>query len=113
MKLRLYISGKITGLKYSEVEIRFNKAEIMLQKRYEVVNPTKINPITESEYEKMSEKKKEAFWHKCMKKDLKELKKCQIIYMLPDYETSKGALLELEEARKLGLIVIFETKTVK
>lgn len=43
-----------------------------------------------------------------MELDLKALSFCDSIYMMDGWESSKGARLELEEAKKLGLEIIFE-----
>ena len=45
-------------------------------------------------------------WSKCMRADIRALCDCDAIYMLPGWEKSNGAQLELHIAHRLGLIVL-------
>ena len=84
---RIYISGKISGLPYDEVIAKFEAAELILMEMgYDVFNPLK-NGLT-----------KESSWSQHMFLDLKELLKCDCIYLLPDALDSKGARLEIYRA---------------
>lgn len=92
-KKNIYISGKITGLdNYAEV---FEKKEKELTEQGHLVfNPAK-HPDMFS-------------WQQFMELDLKALSFCDSIYMMKGWETSKGATLELEEAKRLGIEIIYE-----
>jgi len=46
---------------------------------------------------------KEAPWSECMRRDIEALMHCDSIVMLPGYEHSRGATLELHIARELGM----------
>lgn len=99
-KLRIYISGQITGLPVAEYVDRFSKAEAELKaKGYEVINPL--------HYEL-----KGTQWSEQMKTDIRLLLDCDAIYMLSNWERSAGAGLELYIAEGLGLIINYE-KTPK
>lgn len=95
--MRVYISGGITNVpNYMD---NFTIAEISLKQRgYEVVNPAKINALlpTSCEYEDY------------MKMSICELSLCDTIYMLKGYQTSKGALRELEYAKEHDYKILLE-----
>ena len=97
--MKIYISGKITGLNQTDVEKKFETQEFFLQsKGYVVVNPLKICPF---------DKKKK--WHDYMIKDIEELLRCDAIFMLKDWGQSKGARIEYEIAKELELKIFFES----
>lgn len=45
---------------------------------------------------------------KFLKGDLEILERCDIIYMLSNWQESKGARLEFEKAKELGIEILFE-----
>lgn len=96
--MRVYISGKITGLPMESVTEKFKWHSCFLEaKGYKPVNPIEVSPF-----------KEEKTWHDYMADDIAELLKCDAIYMLKDWGQSKGARLEYLIARDLGLVVLFE-----
>lgn len=79
--MKIYISGKISGLKIEKVKEKFFKAEIMLiSLGYIPVNPIYVSPFDESKG-----------WHDYMVDDISALLKCEAIYMLKDWGQSRGA----------------------
>lgn len=62
---------------------------------YEVLNPAELNPDPT------------ASWHDCMRADIKALCGCDAISLLPGWEKSQGAHLELHVAHRIGLQVLF------
>jgi len=101
MKQKIYISGKITGLTQEEAFNSFNNAELYLKRQgFEVVNPMTIP----HNHDKT--------WESYMKEDLKALLECTDIYMLKGWHESKGANIEYNLARELGLSIIF-SKSLK
>ena len=91
---RVYLSGPMTGLPGLNFPA-FNAAASALRAQgLEVVNPAELNPDPT-----MS-------WEACMRADIKALCDCDTIALLPGWERSKGAHLEVHIAHRLGLQVI-------
>ncbi|MEY5099624.1 MAG: hypothetical protein RJA36_2343 [Pseudomonadota bacterium] len=91
---RVYISGPMTGITDLNFPA-FNLAATMLRtKGIEAVNPAEINPDSA-----MS-------WEQCMRADIKALCDCDTLAMLPGWERSRGAHLEVHLAHRLGMRVV-------
>jgi hypothetical protein len=72
----------------------FHAAAAALRARgWEVVNPAEINPDSSLP------------WHECMRADIKALCDCDFIVLMPGWERSQGAALELHIAQRLLLEV--------
>ena len=96
-KEKVYISGAIAHYDLEERRNAFLNAERYLSlKGFEPVNPFK-NGLPD-----------EAHWREHMRADIALLLDCQYIYMLRDWELSKGAKLELDVASSCGIKVLFE-----
>lgn len=96
-KAKVYISGAIAHYDLEERRLAFDQAERYLAlKGYEPVNPFK-NGLPD-----------EAHWREHMRADIGLLLDCDYIYMLQDWELSKGAKLELDVASSCGIKVLFE-----
>lgn len=94
-KVKIYISGKISGL--PDFAENFNRAEATLKASgYAVINPLNNGVAPGAE------------WHEQMKADIRLLLDCSAVYMLDNWERSIGATLEHEIATGLGLQVIYE-----
>lgn len=90
---RVYLSGPMTGLPDLNFPAFRAAAEHLRGLGLDVVNPADINPD-----ESMG-------WEACMRADIKALCDCDAIALLPGWEYSKGAHLELHIASRLGLKV--------
>lgn len=92
---RVYISGPIAHYDLQERMATFKAAERHIRAAgYHPVNPFD-NGLPQS-----------APWRDHMKADIKLLLDCQYIYMLPDWELSKGCKLELDVASSCGIKVL-------
>ena len=88
---RVYISGPITGVDFGN-RFAFMGARAVLELcGYEAVDPSEVHLDDE------------ASWSDYMRADLKLLLDCNFIYMLEGWENSKGARLERELAKILGI----------
>ena len=93
--MRVYISGPITGT--NDFEQRFAAAETKLKAQgFEVFNPSKINLVLPDS----------ATWEDCMKLCEAMLGCCDTIYMLRDWEKSRGAMKEYHLAMAADMIVL-------
>lgn len=96
--MKIYISGKITGLPLNKVAKKFAYHSQLLElKGYEPVNPLIISPFEEFKS-----------WHEYMIDDIKVLFECDAIYLLRDWGQSRGARIEYQIAKELGLKILFE-----
>lgn len=91
MSLRVYVIGAVTGHPREAVVAKFDKAAAALKSAGMVpVNPVEIVP-------------QEADWHDAMKQCIKALLTCDAVMILPDWQNSKGATLEVMIARNLEM----------
>lgn len=92
-KQTIYISGPMTGLPDLNFPA-FNAEAARLQAlEWEVVNPAEINPD------------KHLSWRECMQNDIAALVFCDAVQLLPGWENSRGATLELHNAVRLGMVI--------
>lgn len=90
--MKMYISGKVSGLPLEQVHEKFNLAEVRLRMvGHDPVNPMKLNPTPG------------LTWEEYMLTDIKHLFKCDAILMLPDWGESKGARIERAIAQEHGI----------
>lgn len=93
--MKIYISGKITGLSLVVAEMNFEKVEkIILDLGHEPINPMKIIPYDPK-----------LTWEDYMIGDIKALFECQAIFMQENWAESKGARIERSIAFEMGLII--------
>lgn len=101
-KKRIYISGAIAHHDLEERKKAFaDAARYLSLNDYEPVNPFDNGlPV-------------DADWKEHMRADICTLTGCDGIYMLRGFETSKGAILELDVASSCGLKVLFECDSIR
>lgn len=112
---KIYISGKIDGVEdYKE---RFLDAEKFLLSDFtewkdgiaQIVNPATKGIQLQAMY--MTRHKRLPTYEEYLADDIKELANgCTAIFMLDNWKDSKGAKIELDLAKKLGLKVYYENK---
>ena len=94
--MKIYIAGPMTGYEHWNFPAFHAMAKKLRDEGHEVVNPAEINPDTSIP------------WAECMKMDIAELIQCDAIKLLPGWERSKGASLELHIAERLEMQVLYE-----
>jgi len=95
---KIYVAGKITGLPYDEVVKKFKDAQIKLEKQgFEVFNPIEISPFVEGKT-----------WDEYMAELLPIVETCDLIYMLEDWEDSRGAKDERQRAIEKNLVIVYQ-----
>lgn len=93
---KIYISGKISGIENYAIHL-FGKAEKEIEcMNFEIVNPMKLP----DNHDKT--------WRSYMNVCIRALVECDTIYMLTNYQDSRGAQVELKLALALGINVIFQ-----
>ncbi|MCM1168816.1 MAG: DUF4406 domain-containing protein [Bacteroides sp.] len=95
--LRIYISGKVTGMPLESVRGKFAVAKAFLESiGFEAVNPMESGLPAD------------APWEQHMVKDFEMLLSCDAIYMMSDWVESKGASIEHDIAKRLDIKMFFE-----
>ena len=90
---RLYIAGPMTGLPGKNYKAFHDAAAFLRAIGYEVVSPAELSDD-------------ETLWHEAMEKDIAALLQCDTVVLLPGWEASKGAQLEVSIARSMRMHII-------
>lgn len=105
MKL-VYISGK-----YTRTDKRTVRDNIKLAERYGIKIWNKgyavLIPHMNTAF---LERKSKVGYNQIMEADLLMLSRCDILFLLPNYKSSRGALQELELAKKLEIPIYTKLK---
>ena len=99
--MKIYISGKISGLDYSIVESLFGEAEAKIND----LGLIPVSPLNNGLH-------RSATWTEHMTRDIEMLFGCEAIYLLPNWESSKGARIEKSIAEEMGLIIITDDSLI-
>lgn len=92
--LRVYISGPMTGRPNHNKPAFYAAAALLAEAAHIPVNPAEVcAQLGATE------------WADCMRADIKALCDCDAIALLPGWEMSQGAQLELHIAHRLGLAI--------
>lgn len=95
--MKIYISGPMTGLQYNNYPA-FNYVDRLLkQQGYDTFNPAAIKGDDNWT------------WEDYMRPCVKAIPECTHIYMLDNWEKSRGARVEFDIAMTLGLEVMYQT----
>lgn len=92
---KVYISGPMTGLPDLNFPAFHAAASQLRGLGLDPVNPADINPDSGMT------------WAACMRADIKALCDCDALALLPGWEASRGAHLELHLAHRLEMKVVF------
>lgn len=91
MTQTVYLSGPMTGLPELNFPAFNAAATVLRNSGWRVVNPAELNPDPATP------------WAACMRSDIKALCDCDVLALLPGWEKSKGAHLELQIAHRLEI----------
>ena len=95
--MRIYISGQITGLDIEVAKAYFKQTELQLKENgHTPVNPMEVLPYHPDHT-----------WHDYMAEDIKALLYCEAILMLDNWTNSKGAKIEHDIAKGLGIKIFY------
>lgn len=100
--MRIYISGKISGLPLDSVKTRFADVKSFLDEiGFEAVNPLE------------KDLPHDATWEQHMVKDIELLLSCDAIYMMDNWMDSTGAGIEYDIAMRTGKDIWFESNIIR
>lgn len=88
---RVYISGPMSGLPNHNFPAFYAAADLLRVAGFDPVNPAELNPDTGRQ------------WHEYLRADLKALCDCDMLALLPGWERSEGAHLEVHVAHRLRI----------
>lgn len=91
--MKLYLAGPMTGLPDLNFPRFREEAARLRALGHEIVNPAELNPTGTD-------------WLECMRTDIRELVMCDGVALLSGWRNSRGATLEHDIGRRLGLHVI-------
>jgi len=89
---RVYLSGPMTGIPDNNFPAFHRWAAALRADGFDVVSPAEIQEA--------------GTWELCLRADLREMTTCDAIALMPGWEGSKGAHLELHVAHRLGMEVM-------
>lgn len=96
---KVYLSGPMKGYPQSNFPAFHEAARRLRSAGFDVVNPAEINVKgAESDAD---------YYNQCMRADIRAMCDCDGIVMLPGWERSNGAHIELHLAHRLGFDVLF------
>lgn len=96
--MKVYIAGKVSGLEPSVFHYKFDKCRDDIRKHLlggtEIIVPT---DLCDDDWG----------WEKCMEVCLETLKTCDLMVVMDDWQTSKGATKEVETAMDHNIPIWF------
>ncbi len=109
--MRVYVSGAITGLPLDEARETFGEAcRLLASQGHEPLNPFEIAPWSGCACPRVAGDQAPAGgqheWGCYLRADIAGMLACDAIYLLPGWERSHGARLELTVASAVGLRVL-------
>ncbi|MDO4728392.1 MAG: DUF4406 domain-containing protein [Bacteroidota bacterium] len=96
--MKIYISGKISGLDIEQAQKNFDNAEQLIS----AIGLTPVNPLKNGLTLPHS-------WEQHLLKDIENLMDCDGILMLENWLDSKGARIENNIANEMGKVVLYES----
>jgi len=89
--VKVYLSGPMTGIPEFNYPAFHATAAKLRAAGYEVVNPAEVNPDSSLS------------WQQCLREDIKHLCDCEALALMPGWQNSQGAHLEMHIAHRLGI----------
>lgn len=104
--MKIYIAGPMTGYRDHNFPAFEKEARELRAVGHEVLSPHEVD------HGETEETRGSKSWCDYLKEDLKVFLECDAIYMLRGWDKSKGAMVELDLALKLGFAVYFQDPDV-
>lgn len=93
--MKVYLSGPMTGIPEFNYPAFHATTAKLRAAGYEVVNPAEVNPDASLS------------WQQCLREDIKHLCDCEALALMPGWQNSQGAHLEMHIAHRLGIKIHF------
>lgn len=102
---KIYIAGPMSNLPALNFPAFNAEAARLRALGYNVINPAELNVGADDlqPFDQKTPEEKHAHWCRCMKADIAAMLTCDTVALLPGWNGSKGALLEVEIAEQLGI----------
>ena len=97
---RLYLSGPMSGLPEHNFSAFNAEAARLRELGYDVVNPVDINPDPGTP------------WHEFLRNDLLALLTCDTIALMPGWQGSTGAHLEMHVAHRIAMPIVIAVEII-
>jgi hypothetical protein len=91
---RIYLSGPMTGMPDHNFPAFNAETARLRQIGFDVVNPVELNPDPDST------------WQECLRRDLAALLTCDAVALMPGWQRSQGAHLEIHVAHRVGMDIV-------
>lgn len=91
---RVYVAGPMSGIAEHNFPAFHDAAWRLRMAGLDVVNPAELNPGQDGD------------WAACMRRDVAQMVTCDTVALLPGWDRSRGAQVEVRLARDLGLRVV-------
>lgn len=106
-RLRVYVAGPMAGLPDHNFPAFHVAADALRSNGYEVISPAELATEAElAEGNRLGAAFRETqTYRECLKRDLRAVLDCDAVQLLPGWEASRGAQLEVSVARAVGIDV--------
>lgn len=104
---RLYLAGPMSGIKDLNFPAFNAEAARLRALGYEVTNPAEVNGGAAElvATANMTAEERAEHWRHCMRRDIPLLLTCDAVALLPGWQSSRGATLEVHIAEALDMPV--------
>ena len=101
--MKIYLAGPMSGIKDHNYPAFHAAAAALRARGLECINPAEVNPDMAVLGATATP---EVLWRRCMVRDIPHLLTCNAIMLLPGWQNSRGARLEVLIAIALGFTII-------
>ncbi len=101
--MKIYVCGPMTGRAFHNFPAFFSAEKALVGKGYDVVNPAKNDGGSTWQRSWQLTVDANRSWESYLRQDLTSMLTCDAIYTLPGWRKSRGARLEVNVAKRLGM----------
>lgn len=102
--MRIYIAGPMTGYPFHNFQAFFEaEAALFRLGQYQVVNPARSEGGSDFLTAWENHENANLTWEQHLRRDLRDMLTCDAVVTLPNWAYSRGARLEVQTARAVGI----------